>query len=481
MCDALRAALGREPGRRRPNRGTRRPQQLLPLVAVATLAMGALGARPAQAHLIDEVAESVVIALSTRDRATFEAQFVLHTERLEAYFDQAEQLGMGVARSDAAFARRLAAGFAFTGCTLAPATAAVGRPVKGGVFRAFRLTVRCPKPVSALRLVRRDHDRARTRTTLYVTMRQGEAPARRLLLPPRLAALDIPLDGGRVDTQTPPRATSEPPAPTRVQATPGVAQGDQRRDTERLQHPTPGDPVSVRALPRPGPPTAPWRRALRPPPWSIVALWADAGARHLAGGLDHLLFLTALALAALRWRRLVLAAVCFSVGHLVTMALAIAFAWPSSPWVECAIGLSIAWAGVGARAPGLSRSALVGAAAFGLVHGAAFGSELRHLIGGSEGLVWPLLSFGVGLDVAQTVWVTVGFALWTPVRRRVATTRSAEGPAVAQPTTQDELSQSADAPTVGASDAPGWALRLQRGAAALLVAAGLLYGLRALL
>ncbi len=352
----------------------------------------------AHAHLIDEIAESIVVDIKSTDRRDFELTFVLHAERLEAYFHQAEQLGIDAKRTDRGFAKRLAAGFRFGACPIQPAEdGAVGRPVRNGRFRAFRLIAHCAQPINHALLERADYDRAKTRTTLYLTVRIGETKTRRMLLPPRLSGLDVPLTGG---------------APR-----PSEGRTKRRTGPPAQRTPSPADPIATDQLPTAT--ASVWQRRLQPPPLGILRVWVESGARHLTGGLDHLLFLLALTLAALRWRRLVAGALAFSVGHMITMAAAIAFEWPPLAAIEVAIGLSIVWSAWRARQPGLHGPELVGALVFGLVHGAAFGTELRHLMGGSEGLLWPVLSFGVGLDLAQVLWVCVTFGLWTPVRRRI--------------------------------------------------------------
>lgn len=311
---------------------------------------------------------------------------------------------MTTGRGDRAFAQRLAVGFELSGCTLRPAAKGdIATPMRNGLFRAFHLDARCTAPRNELELVRANYNRAKTRTTLYVTVTIGTAVPQRLLLPPRLARLTIPLTGGR-------KATSQPASP----------QGRRAKEGPLQLTPSPSDPVDTSRFPPPNAHTSATERMLRPPPSDILWAWAEAGARHLAGGADHLLFLLALTLAALKYGRLVGCALAFSVGHMVTMAAAIAWAWPPIAAIEIVIGLSIMWSAWQARRPGLGRFEALGAFGFGLVHGAAFGTELAHLVGGSDGLLWPVLSFGVGLDLAQMAWVSIGFALWTPVRRRIS-------------------------------------------------------------
>jgi hypothetical protein len=166
----------------------------------------------------------------------------------------------------------------------------------------------------------------------------------------------------------------------------------------------------------------------------------------MAGGVDHLLFVAALALAATRSTWLLWMVLTFSLGHLSTMALAITYGWPRLAAVEFAIGATIvaaavgAWRGGGERAGEVRDSGTSGgrltwrrrdgvtfgaaaALAAGLVHGAAFGAELRGVLATSEGLLWPIAAFGVGLDAAQSVVALSCAGLLAAVERRLGPRR----------------------------------------------------------
>lgn len=394
------------------------------------------------AHLIDEVAESIVVDLSSDDGRVFALAYVLHEAQVEAFYHQARQLDMAGTASDRDFARRLALAFRYDGCVAEPlASPRVDMPQQG--FVAYKLTLRCDQIGPALRLRRVDYDRRKTRTTLYISLRVGQTPPRRLLVPPRLAELSLPLAGGAGPSASPPGGP-----PRRHGKGPGGATVEDAAPDRpgRL----PADPIDLSQLPLPGQGPAPtWRRVLRPPPMMVLRAWAEEGATHLASGLDHLLFLLAIAIAALSWRALLAAVVAFSVGHMCAMSLTLALDLPAWPAVEVAIALSICWSGWRARRPLKARAVWtwVGAGAFGLVHGLGFGTGLKALVGGTEGILWPIVSFGVGLDLAQSVWAIAVMAIWTPVRRRTGRV----------------------------------ARRLQHGAAWMLVAAGAALALRAAL
>ena len=392
------------------------------------------------AHLIDEVADSIVIDLESADRRDFGLTYVVHAATVEAFYRQAREAGMDVRQGDQDFARRLAKAFRYDGCRAEPLAAdkvRVELPQKG--FIAWRLRLRCEQVRDALRLHRVDFDRRKTRTTLYVSIRvAGRAPSR-TLVPPRLAQMSLPLLAAAAPLPS--------PRPTPRRGAKGPAGHERGPAQAGAPGRLPTDPVDLSKLPLPGAPTpSTWQRALRPPPGEILLAWAQEGAHHLVGGADHLLFLAALALAALAWRALLFAVLAFSVGHMLSMALTLLLDWQAATVVEVAIAASICWSGWRARRPTHAGAGwtIAGAGVFGIVHGVGFGAGLKALVGGAEGILWPIVSFGLGLDLAQSAWAIGLMMVWTPVRRKWAAGQEA-----------------------------GWPARLQTGAAWALIAAGL--------
>ena len=139
-----------------------------------------------------------------------------------------------------------------------------------------------------------------------------------------------------------------------------------------------------------------------------------------AGALDHILFLVALAVIyrASDWRDALWVISAFTVGHSITLALAVTgtVAIPA-PLVEFLIPLTI----VAAAAENLAiRDRTAGSSArryrpllagvFGLVHGAGFAGYLESLF--VERIAVPLLGFNVGIEVGQIlVLAAIGLAL----------------------------------------------------------------------
>lgn len=146
--------------------------------------------------------------------------------------------------------------------------------------------------------------------------------------------------------------------------------------------------------------------------WSFFTL----GVRHIFGGYDHLLFLCALLLGAGRVRQVVQTTTAFTIGHSITLALAVLgiVAAPAAI-VEPVIALSIVWAGLeNLRRRAGSRWVLAGV--FGLVHGFGFAGALRDLgIGASStAIALPLGAFNAGVEAGQ---IAVAALVWPAIRQ----------------------------------------------------------------
>ena len=139
-----------------------------------------------------------------------------------------------------------------------------------------------------------------------------------------------------------------------------------------------------------------------------------------AGAMDHILFLAVLAVVyrARDWRDALWVISAFTVGHSVTLALAVTgTVQMSAPVVEFLIPLTIVAAAVENlvirdRAAGsrVRRYRPLLAGVFGLVHGAGFAGYLKSLF--VESIAVPLLGFNVGIEVGQIlVLAAIGVAL----------------------------------------------------------------------
>lgn len=150
--------------------------------------------------------------------------------------------------------------------------------------------------------------------------------------------------------------------------------------------------------------------------------WIISGFRHVIPlGLDHVLFILGLFLLAPRWKPLLGQSLLFTLAHSITLALAI-FGIINLPsrLVEILIAASIAWIGIeNLILKDLKPSRLYFVFGFGLLHGIGFAGALKEKLGNLSGneLALPLISFNVGVELAQITLLTVAFILLIPFRK----------------------------------------------------------------
>lgn len=150
--------------------------------------------------------------------------------------------------------------------------------------------------------------------------------------------------------------------------------------------------------------------------------WMLSGYRHVIPlGLDHLLFVFGLFLLAPRWKPLLGQSLIFTIAHSITLALAV-FGFIALParLVEILIAASIAWIGIeNLLMKQLKPSRLILVFGFGLLHGMGFASALREKLGRLEGarIALPLVSFNIGVELAQLTVLAVAFIILWPVKK----------------------------------------------------------------
>jgi hypothetical protein len=159
---------------------------------------------------------------------------------------------------------------------------------------------------------------------------------------------------------------------------------------------------------------------------STAVTFLEEGAIHLVTGYDHVLFLLSLLLVAgvvaakkgVRKAALNVAGVVtgFTIGHSITLiAAALDVVSLPSQLVESSIAASIALvAAWNVWKPEEHRGVQWVAIGFGLIHGFGFSSVLRELVLPAEERVVALLSFNVGIELAQLaiVAIAIGPLAW---------------------------------------------------------------------
>src|SRR5215211_4120078 len=153
---------------------------------------------------------------------------------------------------------------------------------------------------------------------------------------------------------------------------------------------------------------------------SDLTTFIELGFRHITDlkGVDHVLFLLALA-AIYRfrdWRECLWVATAFTVGHSLTLALAVTNVLTiQAALIEFLIPITIVVTGLEnllvrdrVTAMGTRRYRPVLAGVFGLVHGAGFANYLRSLF--VEDIAFPLFGFNVGIELGQICVLVATFA-----------------------------------------------------------------------
>ena len=160
---------------------------------------------------------------------------------------------------------------------------------------------------------------------------------------------------------------------------------------------------------------------------SELVAFVKLGFQHITDprGADHIVFLLALA-AIYRfrdWRECVLVVTAFTVGHSLTLVLAVTGVLAlSSALIEFLIPVTILVTALenlfvrdGDAAVWGRRYRPVFAGVFGLVHGAGFANYLRSLF--IDRLAVPLLGFNVGLEIGQLMVIAVAFVAFAALDR----------------------------------------------------------------
>lgn len=150
------------------------------------------------------------------------------------------------------------------------------------------------------------------------------------------------------------------------------------------------------------------------------------GMEHILQGVDHLLFVLALLLLIPSVRLLVETVTAFTVAHSITLAFA-AFGWASAPQqpVEALIALSIVIVAAeiinrerGRRDISIRYPWLI-AFAFGLLHGFGFGGALREIGLPQKDVPMALLSFNLGVEAGQLLFIFVVLIAIALIRKLV--------------------------------------------------------------
>jgi hydrogenase/urease accessory protein HupE len=146
----------------------------------------------------------------------------------------------------------------------------------------------------------------------------------------------------------------------------------------------------------------------------VMRVYASLGIEHILTGFDHLFFVLGLLLLIAGTRRLVQTITAFTLGHSLTLTLAVLGVSnvPSGP-VELLIAISVLILAVelaNALEPGhpvgaIERRPWLMGVTFGLLHGMGFAGALREIGLPQEEIPMALFSFNLGIEIGQLMFV----------------------------------------------------------------------------
>ena len=164
-------------------------------------------------------------------------------------------------------------------------------------------------------------------------------------------------------------------------------------------------------------------------PARVVIDYANLGFEHILSGLDHLLFVLGLVLLVQSRRTLLYTVTAFTLGHSVTLSLAVLGFVDFPPrLIELAIALSILVLAAELARPVdgdvLRRRPWLLAFTFGLLHGLGFAGALAEVGLPPEEIPLSLLSFNIGIELGQLAFIALVL-----LARALLRPRSERGPA----------------------------------------------------
>ncbi|MCW0002007.1 HupE/UreJ family protein [Pararhizobium sp. YC-54] len=163
--------------------------------------------------------------------------------------------------------------------------------------------------------------------------------------------------------------------------------------------------------------------AERPTALATAGTYFSLGVEHILLGFDHLLFVLALLLLIRDLRSLLLTITAFTAAHSVTLAFsALGIAAAPQPPVEALIALSIMFVASeiirGSQGNLSGRYPWLVSFLFGLLHGFGFGGALREIGLPQKDVPLALLTFNLGVEAGQLVFVGVTLLAVACIRLR---------------------------------------------------------------
>lgn len=182
--------------------------------------------------------------------------------------------------------------------------------------------------------------------------------------------------------------------------------------------------ASVSSSSAPSAPGAPAKPTAAPSPVAAdtrsLPDYLRLGFFHIVpNGIDHLLFVTSLVLLTRRFRQLLGLVSLFTVGHALSVALAVyGIAALGSRWVEPLIALSLTYGAIEWHKPDVSVARPAVTLGFGLVHGLGFAGALGRVGVAAAERPFAIVGFNVGVEVGQVTVASVPLLLLLWLEKR---------------------------------------------------------------
>jgi hypothetical protein len=142
-------------------------------------------------------------------------------------------------------------------------------------------------------------------------------------------------------------------------------------------------------------------------PGAHVVPFLYLGAKHMATGYDHLLFLVGVVFFLYKLRDVAIYVSMFTLGHSATLLLGVfADLQVSAYLIDAIIGLSVVYKGFDnlggfQRLLGFQPNTKAAVLVFGLFHGFGLATKLQEFDLPAKGLVTNILSFNLGVEIGQ--------------------------------------------------------------------------------
>lgn len=148
--------------------------------------------------------------------------------------------------------------------------------------------------------------------------------------------------------------------------------------------------------------------------WHIIPDFIKLGVAHVLSGIDHILFVASLLLVFIAVSEILKLTSTFTIAHSITLILAVlALLTVPAKVTEPIIAFSISYVALTSvflKKYNIFRSVknkIVSVFFFGLFHGMGFASALQEISIPKEAFVISLLSFNVGVEIAQVIIVAL--------------------------------------------------------------------------